>query len=89
MNKNKFYITTPIYYVNSKPHIGTLYSTLLADVTARWNKMKGREVFFLTGTDEHGQKIQDKAEELGKSPQEFVDSMIEPFKRIWKLYELD
>jgi len=89
MNKNKFYVTTPIYYVNSKPHIGTLYSTLLADVTARWNKIKGKEVFFLTGTDEHGQKIQTKAEQLGKNPQEFVDSMIEPFKKIWKLYELE
>ena len=56
-NNNKFYVTTPIYYVNSKPHLGTLYSTLLADVTARWNKLKCKKVFFLTGTDEHGQKI--------------------------------
>lgn len=89
MSKNKFYVTTPIYYVNSKPHIGTLYSTLLADVTARWNKLKRKKVFFLTGTDEHGQKIQTKAEQEGKKPKEFVDSMIEPFQKVWHEYELD
>lgn len=89
MNKNKFYVTTPIYYVNAKPHLGTLYSTILADVTARWNKLQGKKVFFLTGTDEHGQKIAQKAKELGKDPKEFVDSMIEPFKKVWKRYELE
>jgi len=89
MNKNKFYVTTPIYYVNSKPHLGTLYTTLLADVAARWNKLKGKKVFFLTGTDEHGLKIKTTAEKLGKSPQEFVDSMIEPFKKVWQKYELE
>ena len=55
--KNKFYVTTPIYYVNARPHLGSLYSTLLADVAARYNKLQNKKVFFLTGTDEHGQKI--------------------------------
>lgn len=89
MNKNKFYVTTPIYYVNSKPHLGTLYSTILADATARWHKILGKEVFFLTGTDEHGQKLQEKAEEVGKKPKAFVDSMIPPFKKTWELFNLE
>jgi methionyl-tRNA synthetase len=89
MNKNKFYVTTPLYYVNSKPHLGTLYSTLLADVNARWNKMQNKKVFFLTGTDEHGQKIQERADSLGKKPKEFVDSMIPAFKDMWKLFEIE
>ncbi len=89
MANDKFYVTTPIYYVNSKPHLGTLYSTLLADVAARWNKLKGKKVFFLTGTDEHGQKIAVKAKQEGKTPREFVDSMILPFKKVWKDFELD
>ena len=59
----KFYVTTPIYYVNSDPHVGSAYTTIAADVLARWNKLKGNDVFFLTGTDEHGQKIQEAAEE--------------------------
>ncbi len=57
MKKNSFYVTTPIYYVTAKPHLGSLYTTLLADVIARWNKLLGNDTFFLTGTDEHGQKI--------------------------------
>ena len=89
MNKNKFYVTTPLYYVNSKPHLGTLYSTLLADVAARWNKFLGKKVFFLTGTDEHGQKIAEKAKQEGLAPKEFVDSMIPKFKETWKLYEIE
>ena len=89
MKKNKFYVTTPIYYVNSKPHLGTLYSTILADATARWHKILGKEVFFLTGTDEHGQKLQEKAQEVGKKPKEFVDSMIPPFKKTWEKYNLE
>ena len=86
MNRNKFYVTTPIYYVNSKPHLGTLYSTVLADVAARWNKLLGKKVYMLTGTDEHGQKIQEKAQELGKEPKAFVDSMIPEFKKVWEMY---
>lgn len=89
MNKNKFYVTTPIYYVNAKPHLGTLYSTLLADISARWNKLQGKKVLFLTGLDEHGQKVQERAESLGMTPQELADSMVPNFKDTWKEYELD
>jgi methionyl-tRNA synthetase len=89
MNKNKFYVTTPIYYVNSKPHLGTLYSSLIADAAARWNKLMGKKVFFLTGTDEHGQKVQEKAEENSRNPKEFVDSMIPAYKKTWKRYYIE
>ncbi|HBS47911.1 TPA: methionine--tRNA ligase [Candidatus Dependentiae bacterium] len=89
MNKNKFYVTTPIYYVNSKPHIGTLYSTLLADVSARFNRLLGKKVFFLTGTDEHGQKVAEKAAENKMQPKEFVDKIVVDFKKMWELYEID
>jgi methionyl-tRNA synthetase len=88
MGKNKFYVTTPIYYANSKPHTGTLYSTLIADVSARWNKLQGKDVFFLTGTDEHGQKIQERADSLNMKPQELVDSMIPNFEKVWEQFEL-
>ena len=87
--KNKFYVTTPIYYATAKPHLGSLYSTVLADVAARWNKLKDREVFFLTGTDEFGQKIAQAAQKAGKNPQEFVDSFIEAYKETWKKFEID
>lgn len=89
MNKNKFYVTTPIYYVNAKPHLGTFYTTLLADVTARWNKLQGKKVFFLTGTDEHGQKIAERAEEMGVTPKKMADSQVPHFKDVWKTYELE
>jgi methionyl-tRNA synthetase len=89
MNTNTFYITTPIYYVTAKPHIGSLYSTLIADVLARWNKLQGKEVFFLTGTDEHGQKIAHAAEIAHKTPKEFVDSFIPAYKDTWQKYEID
>jgi methionyl-tRNA synthetase len=85
----KFYVTTPIYYTNGNPHIGSAYTTIAADVLARWNKLKGTEVFFLTGTDEHGQKIQETAEKAGKKPQEFVDEIAEKFKRSFKLLNID
>ena len=87
--KNKFYVTTPIYYATAKPHLGSLYSTLLADVSARWNKLQGKKVFFLTGTDEHGQKIANEAQKAGKDPKTFVDSFIDDFKHVWKLYHID
>jgi len=80
----KFYITTPIYYVNAKPHIGHAYTTIAADVLARFQKLQGKEVFFLTGTDEHGLKIQKKAQENGKNPQQFVDEISGEFKKLWK-----
>ena len=64
----KFYITTPLYYVNDEPHIGHAYTTILADVISRFNRSIGKEVFFLTGTDEHGQKVQEAAEKEGYHP---------------------
>ncbi len=79
----KFYITTPIYYVNDAPHSGSAYTTIAADVLARWNRMRGREVFFLTGTDEHGAKIEAKAREAGIEPQEFVNEVAAKFEFAW------
>ena len=89
MKKNKFYVTTPIYYVTAAPHLGSLYSTLLADVAARYHCMMGEDVFFLTGTDEHGQKIVEAAKKANKQPQEFVDGFINSYTSIWKLYNID
>ncbi|PIW63522.1 MAG: methionine--tRNA ligase [Candidatus Omnitrophica bacterium CG12_big_fil_rev_8_21_14_0_65_50_5] len=80
---NKFYITTPIYYVNAKPHIGHAYSTIVADVLARFWREKGYQVHFLTGTDEHGQKIQKAADEKGISPKEFTDQISPKFRDLW------
>ncbi len=85
MNQNKgFYITTPIYYVNDIPHIGHAYTTVAADILSRYMRLKGREVFFLTGTDEHGQKVEKAAQEKGKNPKEHADIMVENFKNLWK-----
>jgi methionyl-tRNA synthetase len=80
----KFYITTPIYYTNQAPHIGTAYTTVAADVLARYHRKLGEDVFFLTGTDEHGENIAQAAEKAGKSPQEFVDEIAKSFKQAWK-----
>jgi methionyl-tRNA synthetase len=88
-DKNKFYVTTPIYYVTAKPHLGSLYSTLLADVVARYNQLMGKKVYFLTGTDEHGQKIAQAAHVAGKDPQTFVDSLIPAYKKIWADYQIE
>ena len=89
MHENKkFYVTTPIYYVNGKPHLGSLYSTVLADVAKRWNQLQGKKTFMLTGTDEHGQKIAQAAQAAGKEPKAFVDSFIDSFKDTWKAYEI-
>src|SRR3989344_4398264 len=84
MLKDKFYITTPIYYTNSHIHIGAAYTTIAADILARWNRLQGKEVFFLTGTDEHGKKIAKAAEKSGKTPKQFTDSLILKFKEDWK-----
>lgn len=89
MPQHKFYVTTPIYYVTAKPHLGSLYSTVLADIAARWHKLLGQEVFFLTGTDEHGQKIAQAAELAGKQPKEFVDSFIASYQEMWQKYEIN
>ncbi len=86
MKKEKFYVTTPIYYVTAHPHLGSLYSTLIADVVARWNKLRGKKTFFLTGTDEHGQKIVQAAQKAGKEPKEFVDSLIPSYQNVWRMY---
>lgn len=80
----KFYITTPIYYVNDKPHIGHAYTTILADVLARYHKAEGDDVFFLTGLDEHGQKVQQAAEERGVSPKDHCDEMAPRFLELWE-----
>ncbi len=79
----KFYVTTPIYYVNDVPHIGHAYTTISADVLARYHRLIGDEVFFLTGTDEHGLKIQKSAEEKGVDPKDLADMNSENFKRLW------
>lgn len=82
--QKKFYITTPIYYVNDKPHIGHAYATLLADVLARWHKMKGENTWFLAGTDEHGAKIAEAAQKHNQAPQEFTDEISALFRETWK-----
>lgn len=85
---SKFYITTPIYYVNGEPHIGHAYTTILADAMARHYRQRGADVFFLTGTDEHGLKVQRAAEELGISPKELADKNSASFKRLFEKLEL-
>ncbi|MDP8230661.1 MAG: methionine--tRNA ligase [Candidatus Gorgyraea atricola] len=80
----KFYITTPLYYVNGNPHIGHSYTNIACDVLARFRRLQGDEVLFATGTDEHGQKIQDSASEKGMEPRAFVDSVVPRFKDLWK-----
>ncbi|MAH03588.1 methionine--tRNA ligase [Candidatus Pacearchaeota archaeon] len=80
----KFYVTSPIYYPNDIPHIGHAYTTIAADILARWNKLKGNKVWFLTGTDEHGKKIEIAAKKKGKNTKKFVDELIPKFKDAWK-----
>jgi methionyl-tRNA synthetase len=80
----KFFVTTPIYYVNDIPHIGHAYTTAAADILARWNRLRGRRVFFLTGTDEHGQKVEEAATSKGRTPKEHADLMVENFRALWK-----
>ena len=80
----KYYITTPIYYVNAKPHIGSAYTSIAADVLARYRRQLGDDVFFLMGTAEHGSKMAQSAEKVGKTPQEFVDEMSQQFEQAWE-----
>ncbi|MBR4112511.1 MAG: methionine--tRNA ligase [Ruminiclostridium sp.] len=80
----KFYITTPIYYPSGNPHIGHCYTTVACDTIARFKRMQGYDVMFLTGTDEHGQKIELKAKEQGVTPKEYVDPIVDNFKRLWE-----
>lgn len=81
--KDKFYITTPIYYPSGNPHIGHCYTTVACDSIARFRRMQGKDVIFLTGTDEHGLKIEQKAKEQGVTPKEYVDGIVEIFKDLW------
>ena len=88
MSKN-FYVTTPIYYVNGDPHVGSAYTTIAADVIARYKKTMGYDVFFLTGTDEHGQKVEETARQKGYTPQEWTDIMAPKFVEMWKALNIE
>ncbi len=83
-SKPIFYVTTPIYYVNDVPHIGHAYTTIIADALARFNRLRGKDVFFLTGTDEHGQKIERAAAEKGMGPRELADQVVRRIKDLWQ-----
>lgn len=87
--KKTFYITTPIYYPSGKLHIGSSYTTIACDAMARYKRLKGFDVFYLTGLDEHGQKIEQKAEQLGIEPKEYVDEMATDVKKLWNLLDID
>ena len=87
--KHTFYITTPIYYPSDNLHIGHSYCSTAADTMARFKKMTGYDVFFLTGTDEHGQKIERKARDAGVTPKEYVDHIVDGIKKLWKLMDID
>ncbi|MDO8886310.1 methionine--tRNA ligase [Candidatus Oleimmundimicrobium sp.] len=89
MSEKSFFVTTPIYYVNDVPHIGHSYTTIAADVLARYHKLCGRDVFFLTGTDEHGVKIQQSAGKVGMSPKELCDGVAEKFKDAWRCLNIE
>ncbi len=82
-NNKTFYITTPIYYPSDKLHIGHAYTTVAGDAMARYKRLRGYEVHYLTGTDEHGQKIERKAKEKGMSPQQFVDEIVAGIQELW------
>ena len=91
MDRKKFYITTPIYYPSDKLHIGHSYCTVATDCMARYKRLQGYDVMFLTGADEHGQKIEDKAKAAGVTPQQYVDKIVEGeggFKSLWKLMNI-
>jgi methionyl-tRNA synthetase len=87
-NDGKFYLTTPIYYVNAPPHMGHIYTTVLADVLARYQRLLGKEVFFLTGTDEHGAKVKRAADKIGQEVEKFVDKNARTFKEAFKLLDI-
>jgi methionyl-tRNA synthetase len=87
--KKTFYVTTPIYYVNAAPTVGSAYTTIAADILARWHKLLGEDVFFLTGTDEHGQKVQEAAEKAKLTPKDFCDKIAIKFKRAWQALDIE
>lgn len=86
--KEKFYITTPIYYPSANFHIGHCYTTIIADAIARYKRLTGYDVYYQTGTDEHGEKIEKKAKEAGVTPKEYVDKIIEDAKDLWKSLDI-
>ena len=86
--KEKAYITTPIYYVNDVPHIGHAYTTIIADTLARFNRLQGKNTYFMTGTDEHGQKIEQAARARGKTPKEYADEISGKFRSLWDEFEI-
>ena len=88
MEREKYYTTTPIYYPSGKWHIGTCYTTVVCDALARFNRLDGKDVFFLTGTDEHGQKIQRAAAAAGVTPKQYVDKLVDDLKRLWKRLDI-
>lgn len=88
MSKPAYSFTTPIYYVNAAPHLGTAYTTIAADAVARYQRMNGCDVAFVTGLDEHGQKVAETAEKHGMSPQEWCDSMVPAFMDAWKMLDI-
>jgi len=85
----KFYVTTPIYYPTDIPHVGHAYTTIAADVVSRWNSVKSKNVFFLTGTDDHGKKILEAAKKAGQSPKKFTDELVPRFKDAWKKLNIE
>ena len=85
MEKQRYYISTAIAYTSGKPHIGNTYEVVLADAIARFKRQQGYDVYFQTGTDEHGQKIERKAREAGVTPKEYVDHIVDGIKKLWKL----
>ncbi|MGA2090517.1 MAG: methionine--tRNA ligase [Endomicrobiales bacterium] len=89
MKKNTLYLTTPIYYVNDYPHVGHAYTTIATDILARWERLNGKNVFFLTGTDEHGAKICEAAQKNNQQPQTFCDGIVEGFRLAWKNLSID
>src|SRR6185295_9337487 len=89
MNKKVFFLTTPIFYPNDKLHLGHAYSATIADIIARYKKSQGYQVYFQTGSDDHGEKIEKKAFSLGISPQELVDKNVELFKKLWQKLGID
>ena len=86
--KDTFYITTPIYYPSGQWHLGHCYTTVCCDAIARYKRMSGYDVFYLTGTDEHGQKIEKKAAEQGVSPKAFVDERVAVIKNLWRTLDI-
>ena len=85
MNKEKYYITTAIAYASGKPHFGNTYEAIATDAIARYKRQRGYDVRFMTGTDEHGQKVQNLAEKTGVTPQAYVDNVSSQIKDLWKL----